>query len=326
VYISAIEYDARSYVEREFNTIQECLGLPRTRAVTWLNIDDAARSEVLAEVTRCFPLPPYVLEEVSSARTERPQIISLDDHLFIIVNMLSINPQTSEVEAEQMNLIVGHNVVLSFGEKEGDVFDPVRDRLRNSQSRIRKLKVDYLLYSLLDAIVDNYFAILERVGEMADDLEDQVAEDPSVPRLQVLHDLRSQTLLLRKAVWPLREVLNSLERRESPLISRETQPYFRNLYDHAIQVMETIETLRDTLAQTFDIYLTSVSNRTNDIIKVLTVISTIFIPLTFITGVYGMNFQYVPEFGWRWGYPAAWGVMILIVLIMLLYFRRKGWF
>lgn len=326
MYISAIEYDARSYRESEFDTLQECLSLPRTRAVTWLNIDESDRSEVLEEIAKYFPLPPYVLEEISTAKAERPQVISLDDHLFIIVNMLSINPETSEVEAEQLNLIVGHNVVLSFGEKAGDVFGSVRAHIRNSQSRIRKLKADYLLYSLLDAIVDNYFAILERVGEMAEDLEDRVAENPAQEILQEIHDLRSQMLLLRKAVWPLRQVLNSLERRESLLISRETQPYFRNLYDNAIQVMETIETLRDTLAQTFDIYLTSVSNRTNDTIKVLTIIATIFIPLTFITGVYGMNFQYVPEFGWRWGYPAVWGVMILLVIVMLLYFRRKGWF
>lgn len=326
MYISVIEYDARGYQERECGTIQECLSLPRTRAVTWLNIDDATRAEVLEEVAKYFPLPAYVLEEVSTATTERPQIITLDDHLFIIVNMLSLNPQTYEIEAEQLNLIVGRGVVLSFGEKAGDFFDPVRDRIRNSQSRIRKLKADYLLYSLLDAILDNYFAILERVGEIADNLEDEITENPSTDKLSVLHDLRSQMLLLRKAVWPLREILNSLERRESPLITRETQPYFRNLYDHAIQVIETIETLRDTLGQAFDLYLTSVSNRTNDIIKVLTVISTIFIPLTFITGVYGMNFENMPELEARWGYAAVWGVMLLIVVIMLLYFRRRRWF
>ena len=240
--------------------------------------------------------------------------------------MLYYDDRNGQIEAEQISLILGQNFVLSFQEgKEGDVFGPLRERLRGGKGRIRKMRTDYLAYSLIDAIVDHYFIILERLGERVEFLEEELVTEPTTKTLKEIHNLKREMIFLRKAVWPLREVISGLERGESSLIQQNTQIYFRDVYDHTIQVIDNIETFRDTVSGMLDIYLSSVSNRLNTVMKVLTIIATIFMPLTFLAGIYGMNFKYMPELEWRWGYPFVWMVMIAIGIVMLIYFRKKKW-
>jgi magnesium transporter len=215
--------------------------------------------------------------------------------------------------------------VLSFQEKEGEVFNNILERLRNGKRRIRKMKSDYLAYALVDAIVDQYFVVLEGLGEKIESIEEDLINDPRPETLHSIHKLKRVMIQLRKSVWPLREVVNKFERSESQLIKESTTPFLRDVYDHTIQTIDTIETYRDMLSGMLDLYLSSISNRMNEVMKVLTIIATIFIPLTFITGIYGMNFSYMPELGMRWGYPAVLIVMALIGVTMLVYFRRKRW-
>ena len=206
------------------------------------------------------------------------------------------------------------------------MFGPIRERLRNEKGRIRKTGADFLAYSLIDAIVDNYFFIMEKLGESIDVLEEQLVNRPSPETLHSIHALKKDMIFLRKSVWPLREVISAMERGDSPLIQKPTRTYLRDVYDHTVQVIETIETFRDMVTGMLDIYLSSLSNRLNEVMKVLTIIATIFMPLTFLAGVYGMNFKHMPELEWPWGYPAVLGVMCIVALSMLAYFRKKKWF
>ena len=226
---------------------------------------------------------------------------------------------------EQISLILGPNFVISFQEKEGTVFNPVRERIRNGKGRIRKMGPDYLAYALLDVIVDNYFVIMEKLGEKIEFLEEELVTQPGPETLQTIHHLKREMIFFRKAVWPLREVIGSLERGESPLIKGTSRVYLRDVYDHTIQVIDTIETFRDMVSGMLDIYLSSISNRLNAVMKVLTIIATIFMPLTFLAGIYGMNFKYMPELEWRWGYLMFWLIMIGIGAFMLIYFKKKRW-
>lgn len=256
---------------------------------------------------------------------QRPKLEDYGAYLFIVLKMLHLNDKTNMVQSEQVSLILGKNYVISLHEHDEDVFDPVRSRLKVGKGRIRKAGADYLAYSLLDLIVDNYFLIMERQGDVIEELEAELIASPTPATLNHIHHLKRDTILLRRSVWPLREVISRLERSESSLVQATTGIYLKDVYDHVIQVIDNIETFRDILAGMLDIYLSSVSNRLNEIMKVLTIIATIFIPLTFLAGVYGMNFKYMPELEWRWGYFAVLGFMILVAGIMFNYFREKGW-
>lgn len=239
--------------------------------------------------------------------------------------MFSHIDKSSEILKEQISLILGPNFVLSFQETESDVFNPTRERIRSGKGRIRKMGADYLVYTLLDTIVDNYFIILEKIGEQIEFLEEKLVINPVPETLNIIHKLKREMLFFRKSVWPLREVISVLERRESQLIKGSTKIFLRDIYDHNIQIIDTIETLREMLSGMLDIYLTGISNRLNAVMKVLTIIATIFMPLTFIAGVYGMNFKFMPELEWRWGYPLILLVMFAISISMLVYFKRKKW-
>ncbi len=233
--------------------------------------------------------------------------------------------RTNEILTEQVSLILGPNFVLSFQENVGDVFDQIRERIRSGKGKIRKMGADYLVYTLLDAIVDNYFIILEKIGEQIEFIEERLIINPASDTLNTIHKLKREMLFLRKSVWPLREVISGMERGESSLIKGTTKIYLRDVYDHNIQIIDTIETLRDMLSGMLDIYLTSISNRLNAVMKVLTIIATIFMPLTFLAGIYGMNFKYMPELEWKWGYPLILLIMSTIGISMLFYFKRKKW-
>jgi len=257
---------------------------------------------------------------------QRPKTENYSDYLYIVMKMLYADVSANVVLTEQISLVLGQNYVISFQEGiEGDVFGQVRERLRNEKGKARKLGADYLVYSLIDAVVDNYFSVLETLGEQIEALEEKLVANPTSNTLQEIHYLKREMIFLRKAVWPLREVISSLQRGDSILVQDITRLYLRDVYDHTIQVIDTVETYRDMVSGMLDIYLSSVSNRLNAVMKVLTIIATIFMPLTFLAGVYGMNFKYMPELEWRYGYGMIWALMIFIGLYMLVYFRKKKW-
>lgn len=322
--IMLFDYDELNYQEKQAETDEEFLLYRGNSTVTWINIDGVHQVEVIEKLGESFGLHPLLLEDILNT-DHRPKMEDFGDHIYIILKMLYFNGDSSEVVTEQVSLILGPNYVLSFQEKEGDVFDPLRERIRSGKGRIRKMGADYLFYALLDSVVDNYFVVLENLGEKIEFLEENLVTNPSPVTLQSIHNLKTDMLFLRKSVWPLREVISGLERGESPLIKESTGIYLRDVYDHTIQVIDTIETYRDMITGMLDIYLSSISNRINEVMKVLTIVATIFIPLTFIVGIYGMNFKYMPELEWRWGYPAVWLVMLFIGLLMGIYFRKKKW-
>jgi magnesium transporter len=271
-----------------------------------------------------FGIHPLVLEDIVNTN-QRPKLDLMGDYLFVVFRMLTWDAVAGEVRSEQVSLILGQRYVLTFQERAGDVFDPLRERIRKGLGRIRKGGADYLAYALLDVIVDNYFVVVEQLDEQIESLESRLVQQPSTEMLGQLNRLKRQALYLRKSIWPLREAVAGLQRRESPLIGETTALYLRDLYDHVIHVIDTVETLRDLLAGMLDVYLSGVSNRMNEVMKVLTVISTIFIPLTFIVGVYGMNFEYMPELHYKGGYPLAWGIMLVVAGALVLFFRRRRW-
>ena len=319
-----VEYDEQNFQERELNTPESCYLFAKEPTVTWINVDGIQQVEVLEKLGNCFGLHPLVQEDILNTE-QRPKIEDYGADLFIVVKMLSYNEQTDVIGAEQISLILRPNALLSFQEKEGDDFLAVKERLRNGRGRLRKMGADYLAYTLLDIVVDQYFSILEKLGERIETLEEKLLTDPATPTLKKIQNLKAEMLLLRKWIWPLREVISGLARGEFPGIQETTRVYLRDVYDHTIQVIDTIEILRDMLSGMLDIYLSSLNNRMNAVMKVLTIIATIFMPLTFLAGVYGMNFKRMPELEWPWGYPLVWGVMVVIAVTMLILFRRRKW-
>ena len=229
------------------------------------------------------------------------------------------------LERHTISLVLGQGYLLTFSHGQSALFEPVRERLRTSRGRIRSLGADYLAHALVDSVVDAYFVVLEQVADRLEEIEEELLTSPDPTDLPALYQVRQDLLTMRHAVWPMRDTLVQLQRRDSPLVDPTTAIYFRDIYDHAVQLLDTIETLREMASGLFDLYLSSISNRLNEVMKVLTIISTLFIPLTFLTGVYGMNFRHMPELGWRWGYPMVWGIATALVLFMLWLFRRKGW-
>lgn len=320
--ITLCVYDETHIQEREIQTLEGTLP-PERGPVTWIHIDGLHEIRLLEQMGSAFGLHPLILEDILNTE-QRPKSEDHGDYLYIVLRLFH-EDAGGELIPEQVSIVFGRNWLISLQEKEGRLFDPIRERLRNEKGRLRKAGADYLAHALLDAIVDSYFVILDKFGEKIENLEDALIGRPSPQTLRAIQALKREVILLRKAVWPLREMIGGLGRSDSPLIREPSVIYFRDVYDHAVQVIDTIETYRDMLAGMLDIYLSSISNRMNEIMKVLTVIATIFMPLSFLAGVYGMNFKYMPELGWRWGYFALWGVMIAIALVMLIAFRRKKW-
>ena len=322
--ITIIDYDEKDLQEKVVKSIEECLPFKTSPTVTWINIDGLHEIDMMEKIGQLFDIHPLVLEDVLNTG-QRPKCEDFGNYIFVVLKMLSYEDKKHEIRAEQVSIIIGPNFVISFQEIEGDVFDPIRERLRGAKGRIRKMGPDYLGYALLDAVVDNYFTILEKLGEKIEYMEEVLVNNPAQEILHTIHHLKRETIFLRKSVWPLREVINVLERGESKLIQESTEIFLRDLYDHTIQVIDSVETFRDLVSGMLDIYLSSISNKMNNVMKVLTIIATIFIPLTFIAGIYGMNFKFMPELEWPWGYPLVWGVMLVIFLSMVIYFRKKDW-
>ena len=324
VRITVIDFDERTLNEKQIANIEECFQFKTTPSVTWINIDGLHDIELVEKIGKHYEIHPLVLEDIVNT-TQRPKFENMDTYLFIVLKMLTYNDEQGTVQSEQVSIILSRGVVISFQECVGDVFENIRDRLRTAKGRIRNMGADYLMYTLLDAVVDNYFTVLEKLGERIEGLEERLVSNPTEQMLHRIHILKRELISLRKSVWPLREVISSLERSESGLIKKVTGVYLRDVYDHTIQVIDTLESFRDMASGVLDIYLSSISNRMNAVMKVLTIIATMFIPLTFIAGIYGMNFKYMPEMEWKWGYLTVWMVMIAVVIIMLTYFRKKKW-
>jgi len=317
------EYDESHFKEKEIHTLEGLMPPPDRKAVTWVHIDGLQDVRLLEQMGVVFGLHPLILEDILNT-DQRPKLEDHGDYLYVVLKRFH-KDEGGRLVPEQVSIVLGPNYLISLQEKEGKLLDPVRERLRNDRGRLRKGGADDLAHALLDGIVDGYFSILDHFGEEIETLEETLMGGPSPQTLRAIQILKREMILLRKAVWPLREVVGNLSRSDSPLIRKLSVLYFRDISDHTVQVIDTIETYRDMLSGMLDIYLSTISNRMNEVMKVLTVIATIFMPLTFLAGVYGMNFKYMPELEWPWGYFALWGVMLVIAVFMLLYFRRKKW-
>jgi magnesium transporter len=320
--VRMIDFSADGFYETEIRSLEDLLPFKQQDTVTWIDIVGASQVEVLGKIGEMFGIHNLVLEDMLNT-SHRPKVEDYGEYLFFILKNIRIHQ--GELLIEQVSLLVGNHYVISFLENDFDVFAPVRNRLRAGKGKIRKVGTDYLGYALIDMIVDNYYLALEDVGEQLELLEDDVLLSPDPKHIKRIQSLRNDLLFIRKAVWPLREVLGSLERGYSEIFKPETQLFIRDVYDHAIQIIDTVETYREMVGSLMDIYLSSVSNRMNEVMKVLTIISTIFIPLTFLAGLEGMNFKYMPELEWEYGYPLLLAIMLSVMLGMLRFFRSKKW-
>jgi len=323
--ITVIDYDGDNFTEKQLTDISQAGEFKNKPSVTWLNIDGLHKTEIIEKAGEIFNIHPLTLEDIVNTE-QRPKSETFENYIFVVIKMLTFNDADNTIDAEQVSMILGSGFVLSFQEKTGDVFDIIRQRIRQAKGRIRKMGADYLVYSLIDAVVDNYFLILEKLGEIIESLEDELLENPAQSTFHKIHSLKREIILLRKSVWPLREVVNSFKKTETGHISQPAQIYFSDVYDHTIQIIDTIESFRDMTSGMLDMYLSSISNKMNAIMKVLTIIATIFIPLGFFAGVYGMNFEHMPELHSKWSYPwGFWTAVIIIIGAMLFFFKRKKW-
>jgi magnesium transporter len=324
VRIKQLSYSAQGSQAERVIAPHECRPTTSREGVTWYTVDGVHDVEVLKTIGESFQLHPLVVEDIGNT-TQRPKIEVFDGYTFIAAKMISYDARSTKIKFEHISIVLGSGFVLLFLQDPGDLFAPIRQRIESDKGRIRIMGADYLVYSLVDAVVDYYFHVLEEIGERIEQLEDEVVSRPTARTLRAIHRVKREMISLRRSIWPMREIVNSMVRDESPLITAGVKIFLRDLYDHTVHVIDSIEAMRDIITGTLDVYLSSVSNRLNEVMKVLTVMSSIFIPLTFIVGVYGMNFRYMPELEWRWGYPAVWIVMLTLTLGLLALFKRKKW-
>lgn len=322
--ITLLDYDESHFLEKEVKLVEEAFPFKDKPTVTWINIQGIHEIEIIEKIGQYFGVHPLILEDILNTE-KRPKMEDLETYIYVTLKILRQIDDSDRILSEQVSLIIGTNFVISLLESKDAIFDQIIERIRSGKGHIRKMGPDYLAYSLIDTIVDNYFIIMEKFGEKIEVMEEELVKNPTRGTLKSLHDTQRELMLMRKSVWPLREVVNNMLRGESSLIHESTLIYLRDVYDHTIEIIDMIEGLRDMVSRMFDMYLSSISNKLNEIMKVLTIIATIFIPLTFIAGVYGMNFEYMPELKWRWGYPVIWVIMIFIGIYMLNYFRKNRW-
>ncbi|MDA8141139.1 MAG: magnesium/cobalt transporter CorA [Desulfobacteraceae bacterium] len=324
VSFEVINYDDTTIEGYETISLEEALAHCDGARTTWLNVEGLHDTNIVARIGERFKIHPLTQEDILHT-AQRPKKEEFENYLYIVLQMLRYLPDEAEVVAEQVSLILTPATLISFQESPGDVFAPVRERLQKNRGKIRSSGSDYLAYALVDAVVDHYFVILEYIGTQIEDLEEETIDNPKADVLHHIHELKREVISLRKQIWPLREIVVGLIKQDSPLIKTNTTLFFRDVYDHTIQIMDTIESYRDLLSGLLDLYLSNLSIRMNQVMKVLTIIATIFIPITFIAGVYGMNFEHMPELKWRYGYLMAWGIMIAMVSGLILLFKKKDW-
>jgi magnesium transporter len=322
--IHVVDYDEQQFTETSPPSVEACFPYRDKPTVTWINVDGVHDAAVLERFGECFGLHRLVTEDIMSV-DQRPKAEDHDDYLYLVLKMLT-SDKSGGIVTEQLSLVLGQSYLLSFQEGiEGDVFTPIRERIRTGKGRVRRAGADYLAYSLIDAVVDNYFVILEKLGERIEEVETELVEDPTQRTAHRLYQLKRELLFLHNAVWPLREIVNTLAKHESRLIREATVPYLRDVYDHVVHLIDSVDIYREMISSMLDMYLSSVSYRLNEVMKVLTVIATVFMPLTFIVGLYGMNFRHMPELEWRFGYPAVLALMLILAGCMVYYFKRKKW-
>ena len=322
--ITVLDYDDVQLHEKQLESIEEALPLKDSPTTTWLNIDGIHDVELIEKIGANFNIHPLILEDIVNTG-QRPKTDDFEAYNYFVLKMLYLEEQSDEVRSEQVSLVLGNNFLISFQETQSDVFAHVRDRIRKGKRRIRKNGCDYLAYALIDAVVDHYFVILETIGVTMESLEGDLLTEPTPETLHSIHALKRELIYMRKQVWPLREMINTVLRGELSMVGEQTIVFFKDVYDHTIQIIDTIESYRDVLSGMLDLYLSTISNRMNEVMKVLTMIATIFIPITFVAGIYGMNFKYMPELEWKWGYLAVWSLISGIVLGMIVFFKRKKW-
>lgn len=325
VKISLIKYCQDSFTTEILNDFSSIEYSPSETSTSWVNVDGLHDIKLIEQVGNKFNIHPLTLEDVLNT-TQRPKIDFDDKYIYVVLKMLYYNNELREIRSEQVSLIIFKKYLFSFQEFEGDVFDDLRKRLQKNKSNIRSKGTDYLAYSLLDSIIDSYFDILENIGTTIDDVEDKLLSNPDKAIMPEIYNLKREMILLRNSVWPLREILGSLIKSDNSIVEDKTLMYLRDIYDHTIQVMDIIETYRDILSGMLDTYLSSISNKTNDVMKILTIFSTIFIPLTFLAGIYGMNFDYMPELRLKYGYILFWVITLITIIFMVNYFKKKKWF
>lgn len=324
--ITLIEYDGAALVEQRFESIAESRRYQPQHAVLWLNVYGLHEPEVMAEIGRRFGLHPLVIEDILNT-DQRPKLDDYGDYLYIVSHFFAYDTHGEDhgIVADQVSIVVGRNFVLTLQERPTGNFDPIRAQLRADRGPIRKLGADYLAYALIDAIVDRYFVVLDELTERSEALEDMLLARPTPAILPAIHRLKRETLQLRRAVWPMREVLNTLQRGDARFFTAETRLYLRDVYDHSVHVIESLEATRDLIASLLDIYLSSVSNRLNQEVRVLTVITTLFMPATLISGIFGMNFRLMPWLDDADGFAYALGLMAVVAVAMLAVFWRRRW-
>ncbi len=324
VTITVMDYDQTIFHEQQVAEVEQTFSFKETSRVTWINVNGLHDVSIIEKIGEQFGVHPLIQEDILHTG-QRPKMEDADSYVLVILKMLRYDDDADTVRTEQISIILGQHFVISFQEAPGDVFNPLRERIRNGKGRVRRMGADYLAYALIDSIVDHYFILLEKCGERIEALEEELSQNPQPQTLQDIHNLKQEIIFLRKSVWPLREVISGLERAESALISADISPYLRDLYDHTIQVIDSVETYQDILSGMIDLYLSSVSNKMNEVMKVLTIFASIFIPLTFMAGIYGMNFEFMPELKVRWAYPVLWVAMIAVAVGLLGFFKRKKW-
>lgn len=321
VILELIQYDREHHARYSDLSVNEIIEKIDPEQTNWINLDGFSNHDIIERLQTHFCLHSLLIEDILD--DQRPKAEEYDEYLFFTLKMLyGING--SEIDYEQISFVLGHNYLISFQEKEGDMFDGFRERIRLDQGRVRKKQADYLLYRLIDIIITNYYTVLDKIGEQIEDIEENVHQNPSTENFRAIQALKKELIYLRKAVYPLREAVNMLIKDEYRFIREENIRFFSDVYDHIIHLLDSLETYQDLTSSLMDIHINTLNTRMNEVMKVLTIISTIFIPLTFIVGVYGMNFDF-PEKEWKYSYYVVWGFMILMVAGMLRYFRYKKW-
>lgn len=320
--ITLIEFNETEYFEDDFYDLSDCLKHVKDNMIKWINVEGVHNTALVEKIGQLYNIHPLTLEDIVHI-DQRPKFEDYDHYLLAVLKMISYE---EKVHGEQLSLVLLQNTVISFQEPDGgDAFDIIRNRLRQAKGRVRKLGADYLFYALMDAVVDWYFHVIEKIGDKVEAIEEEIINQPKRESLIQLYSMKREIIYLRKQVWPLRDMISNLLRSDSELITPNTQLFFRDLQDHSTRIIDTVETYRDVLGGMMDIYLSTNSNKMNEVMKVLTIMSSVFIPVTFIAGVYGMNFDYMPELKSPYGYAAVWLVMLSVMGGLVLYFKRKKW-
>ena len=322
--IRIIDYDKSKLHEDELKNVSDGTEFKEKNTVTWINIDGLHDSELMKDMGETFDLHPLLIEDIMNT-DQRPKLQEYDNNLFLVLKMLRYDESNQTIIAEQLSLVIGKTFLLTFQEQPGDVFEPVRERIRKQKGRIRATSIDYLAYALVDTVIDNYIYIIERFGEKIEDMEDVVLGDPEPEIMEQLSNYRKEMNYLRKSIRPAKEAITQLARLDSNLIDLKTIPFLKDLEDLITQASEAIDTYREMLSDQMNLYNSALSNKMNDVMKILTIFAAIFIPLTFIAGIYGTNFEYLPELHFKYSYFIFWGVMIVVAVSLLIFFKRKKW-